>query len=110
MTWFVKAFLKSSLAWLALGVTFGVAMAAHPVWTVYRLAHVHMMLLGFVTMMIYGVAYHVIPHFVGFCKGVRRLGLTASHLELCPSAERGRQMPILQSRWRISSAMTSGPS
>jgi cbb3-type cytochrome oxidase subunit 1 len=66
MTWFVKAFLKASLAWLALGVTLGVAMAAHPVWTVYRLAHVHMLLLGFVTMMIYGVAYHVIPHFVGF--------------------------------------------
>jgi cbb3-type cytochrome oxidase subunit 1 len=66
MTWFVKAFLKASLAWLALGVTVGVAMAAHPVWTVYRLAHVHMMLLGFVAMMIYGVAYHVIPHFVGY--------------------------------------------
>ena len=65
MTWFVKAFLKASLAWLALGVSFGVAMAAHPVWTVYRLAHIHMLLLGFVTMMIYGVAYHVIPHFVG---------------------------------------------
>ena len=66
MTWFVKAFLKSSLAWLALGVTFGVAMAAHPVWTVYRLAHVHMLLLGFVAMMIFGVAYHVIPRFAGF--------------------------------------------
>jgi len=66
MTWFVKAFLKASLTWLALGVTLGVAMAAHPVWTVYRLAHIHMMLLGFVTMMIYGVAYHVIPNFVGF--------------------------------------------
>ena len=66
MTWFVKAFLKASLSWLALGVSVGVAMAAHPVWTVYRLAHVHMLLLGFVTMMIYGVAYHVIPHFVGF--------------------------------------------
>ena len=66
MTWFAKAFLKSSLAWLALGVTLGVAMAVHPIWTVYRLAHVHMLLLGFVTMMIYGVAYHVIPHFVGF--------------------------------------------
>jgi cbb3-type cytochrome oxidase subunit 1 len=66
MTWFAKAFLKTSLAWLALGVTFGVAMAAHPVWTVYRMAHVHMLLLGFVTMMIFGVAYHVIPRFVGF--------------------------------------------
>jgi cbb3-type cytochrome oxidase subunit 1 len=66
MSWFVRAFLKASLAWLALGVTFGVAMAAHPVWTVYRLAHVHALLLGFVTMMIYGVAYHVVPHFAGY--------------------------------------------
>lgn len=65
MEWFVRAFLKASLAWLTLGVTLGVAMAAHPVWTIYRLAHVHMVLLGFVTMMIYGVAYHVIPRFTG---------------------------------------------
>ncbi|MEO7456920.1 MAG: cbb3-type cytochrome c oxidase subunit I [Gemmatimonadaceae bacterium] len=62
----MKAFLKASLAWLALGVTLGVAMAAHPVWTVFRAAHMHMVLLGFVTMMIYGVAYHVIPRFTGF--------------------------------------------
>ena len=65
MQWFVKAFVKSSLAWLSLGVTLGVAMAAHPTWTVYRPAHVHMTALGFVTMMIYGVAYHVIPRFTG---------------------------------------------
>ena len=77
MTWFVRAFLKASLAWLALGVTVGVAMAAHPVWTVYRLAHVHMLLLGFVTMMIFGVAYHVIPRFVGF--DLHRPGLAGVH-------------------------------
>ena len=65
MEWFTRAFLKASLAWLALGVTLGVAMAAHPVWTVHRAAHMHMVLLGFVTMMIYGVAYHVIPRFTG---------------------------------------------
>lgn len=65
MDWFVKMFLKASLAWLMLGVTLGVAMAAQPMWTVYRTAHMHMLLLGFVTMMIYGVAYHVIPRFVG---------------------------------------------
>ncbi|HET7565538.1 MAG TPA: hypothetical protein VFJ96_11120 [Gemmatimonadaceae bacterium] len=62
---FVKAFLKASLAWLALGVTLGVGMAVHPAWLAYRPAHVHMNLLGFVTMMIYGVAYHVIPRFTG---------------------------------------------
>lgn len=72
MDWYVRAFLKASLAWLALGVTLGVAMAAHPAWTVYRLAHVHMLLLGFVTMMIFGVAYHVIPRFAGFPLHSRR--------------------------------------
>ena len=69
---FVRAFLKASLVWLTLGVTLGVAMAAHPVWTVYRPAHMHMVLLGFVTMMIFGVAYHVIPRFAGFPLHSRR--------------------------------------
>jgi cbb3-type cytochrome oxidase subunit 1 len=72
MDWFVKAFLKASLAWLTLGVSLGVGMAAHPVWVVHRPAHVHMVLLGFVTMMIYGVAYHVIPRFSGFPLHSRR--------------------------------------
>jgi cbb3-type cytochrome oxidase subunit 1 len=85
MDWFVRAFLKASLAWLAGGVTLGVAMAAHPVWSVYRVAHEHMNLLGFVTMMIYGVAYHVIPRFTGAPLHSRRLAalhLWASNLGL----------------------------
>ena len=65
MDWPVRSFLRASLAWLALGVTLGVAMAVHPAWTIYRPAHEHMNLLGFVTIMIYGVAYHVIPRFSG---------------------------------------------
>ena len=65
MDWFVKAFLKASLAWLAAGVSLGLAMAVHPAWAVYRTAHLHMNLLGFVAMMIFGVAYHVIPRFTG---------------------------------------------
>lgn len=73
MDWFAKAFLKSSLAWLALGVTLGVIMAAHPAWSGYRIAHEHMNLLGFVAMMIYGVAYHVVPRFTGVPLHSRRL-------------------------------------
>src|SRR6476620_5609857 len=72
MDWFVRAFLKASLLWLGLGVTLGVAMAAHPAWSVYRTAHLHMNMLGFVTMMIYGVAYHVIPRFSGHALHSRR--------------------------------------
>jgi heme/copper-type cytochrome/quinol oxidase subunit 1 len=66
MDWFVKAFIKASVTWLALGVTLGLAIAIYPLWVIYRPAHLHMLLLGFVAMMIYGVAYHVIPRFVGF--------------------------------------------
>ena len=73
MDWFVKAFLKSSLAWFGAGVTLGIAMAIHPAWAVYRTAHLHMNLLGFVTMMIFGVAYHVIPRFAGHPLHSRRL-------------------------------------
>lgn len=73
MDWFVKAFIKASLTWLSLGVSLGVAMGAHPVWTIYRPAHLHMLLLGFVTMMIYGVAYHVIPRFAGIALHSRRV-------------------------------------
>ena len=73
MEWFVKAFVKASVAWLAAGVTLGVAMAAYPAWTIYRPAHAHLNLLGFVTMMIYGVAYHVVPRFSGHPLHSRRL-------------------------------------
>lgn len=65
MDWFARVFVQASLVWLALGVTVGAAMAIHPAWTIYRPVHMHMTLLGFVTMMIYGVAYHVLPRFVG---------------------------------------------
>ena len=63
--WFVKYFLKASLVWFALSVLVALAMALKPSLTVYRTAHLHMALLGFVTQMIYGIALHVIPRFFG---------------------------------------------
>ena len=75
MDWFVKAFLKASLAWFAAGVSLGVGMAVHPAWAIYRTAHLHMNLLGFVTMMIFGVAYHVIPRFTGHALYSRRIAV-----------------------------------
>jgi len=73
MEWFVNAFIKASVTWLGAGVTLGVAMTVNPTLIVYRPAHVHMNLLGFVTMMIYGVAYHVIPRFTGHQLHSRRI-------------------------------------
>jgi cbb3-type cytochrome oxidase subunit 1 len=60
-----RAFLRASVLWLALGTTLGAAMAAAPRLVVYRPVHLHMNLLGFVAMMIFGVGYHVIPRFAG---------------------------------------------
>lgn len=73
MEWFARAFLKAALIALGLGVALGLGIASHPQWIVYRPAHVHLNLLGFVTMMIYGVAYHVIPRFTGAPLYSRRL-------------------------------------
>lgn len=63
---FVSRFIRSSLVWLGIGVLIGVSMAFWPgAAMVYRPAHVHANLLGFVSMMIFGVAYHVVPRFSG---------------------------------------------
>ena len=63
---FVRRFVKSSLIWFGTGVLIGVSMAFFPREALsYRTAHLHANLLGFVSMMIYGVAYHVMPRFSG---------------------------------------------
>ena len=62
---FVRRFIRSSLVWLGVGVLIGVGMAVHPAAVAFRPAHMHANLLGFVSMMIFGVAYHVIPRFTG---------------------------------------------
>ena len=62
---YTRRFIRSSLLWLVVGVSLGVFMAASPGAGLYRPAHMHANLLGFVSMMIFGVAYHVIPRFAG---------------------------------------------
>jgi len=42
-----------------------VGMAIRPAWVVYRPAHIHINVLGFVAMMIFGVGYHVLPRIAG---------------------------------------------
>ena len=63
---FVRNFVRASLIWLGVGVLIGVSMAFWPREAlIYRTAHIHANLLGFVSMMIFGVAYHVMPRFSG---------------------------------------------
>jgi cbb3-type cytochrome oxidase subunit 1 len=36
-------------------------MAIHPPWVIYRPAHAHMNVVGFLTMMVFGVGYQLLP-------------------------------------------------
>lgn len=75
---FVRRFLRASLVWFGVGVVIGVSMAFAPPTLAYRPAHVHANLLGFVSMMIFGVAYHVIPRFTG--NPLHRPALATAHM------------------------------
>jgi cbb3-type cytochrome oxidase subunit 1 len=75
MDWFVRSFLKASLVWFALGIALGLAMAIEPTLAVYRTAHLHINLLGFVGQMLYGVSLHVVPRFFGHPLVHRRLAV-----------------------------------
>lgn len=78
---FVRRFIRSSLLWLGFGVMLGVCMAIWPYRMLpYRPAHVHANLLGFVSMMIFGVAYHVLPRFTG--RSLHSTTLAKAHLIL----------------------------
>ena len=65
MDWFVKAFIRASLAWFTAGIALGLAMAVHPAWVIYRPAHAHMNVVGFLTMMVFGVGYQLLPRLFG---------------------------------------------
>lgn len=65
MEWFIKAFIRASLLWFAAGVVLGVAIAVHPQWLSYRPAHAHMNVVGFLTMLVFGVGYQLLPRLFG---------------------------------------------
>lgn len=77
MDWFVKAFIRASLVWFALGILLGLAMAMHPAWVIYRPAHAHMVVAGFITMMVFGVGYQLLPRLFGF--GLHSSRLAVAH-------------------------------
>jgi cbb3-type cytochrome oxidase subunit 1 len=62
---FVKNFIVMSVFYFAAAAIVGVLMLVNPEMLAYKFVHSHMMLLGWVSMMIYGVGYHILPRFVG---------------------------------------------
>ena len=62
----VILFIRTSLGSFLIGSVLGLTMAIEPFYASYFIsAHVHLNLLGFMAMMIYGVGYHVLPRFSG---------------------------------------------
>jgi cytochrome c oxidase cbb3-type subunit 1 len=62
---FVKNFIAMSMVYLFAASVLGVGMLASPKLMVLKFVHSHLMLLGWVSMMIYGVGYHILPRFAG---------------------------------------------
>lgn len=91
---YAKLFTKAAMIYLLAGAVLGVAVGMNPsLGAQLRFVHIHLNLLGFMVMMIAGVAYHVLPRFnarpVPWPEGVKYhfilqnvglVGMVASHL------------------------------
>ncbi|MDA8157251.1 MAG: hypothetical protein M0Z52_12510 [Actinomycetota bacterium] len=62
---FVKRFIFMSITYLLAASIIGVMMLGNPKYLGLKFVHSHLMLLGWVSMMIYGVGYHILPRFAG---------------------------------------------
>lgn len=81
MTPSVLNFIRGGIIYLVVGVTMGALMAINPQWRgPLTTAHAHILLLGWVSMMICGVGYHVLPRFRG--KELHSEAIATAHLVL----------------------------
>lgn len=62
---FVRNFIVMSIVYLGLAAFFGIVMLASPSHLYLKFIHSHLNMLGWVSMMIYGVGYHILPRFAG---------------------------------------------
>ncbi len=62
---FVKGFIVMSIVYLGISAVLGVCMLANQSLTMLKFVHSHLNMLGWVSMMIYGVGYHILPRFMG---------------------------------------------
>ena len=62
---FVKGFIVMSIVYLGISTILGLLMLANPGLLALKFLHSHLNMLGWVSMMIYGVGYHILPRFMG---------------------------------------------
>lgn len=65
MKGYVQYFIMASIIYFVLGTFLGMAAFFDPWFYSLRTIHLHLNLLGFMSMMIFGVLYHVLPRFLG---------------------------------------------
>ncbi|MGD2063319.1 MAG: DUF1858 domain-containing protein [Nitrospirota bacterium] len=59
-----RAFIYASLLYLGVGALLGLGVGVAPgTFVAWRFVHVHLLLLGFMAMMVYGVGYFILPRF-----------------------------------------------
>jgi len=62
---FVKNFILMSIIYLTMASLLGILMLGHPSLMHLKFVHSHLNMLGWVSMMIFGVGYHILPRFTG---------------------------------------------
>lgn len=62
---FVRNFILVSIVYLGISSLLGVCMLGNPSLMSLKFVHSHLNMLGWVSMMIYGVGYHILPRFAG---------------------------------------------
>lgn len=62
---FVKGFIVMSIVYLGLAAILGILMLGHQNVMALKFVHSHLNMLGWVSMMIFGVGYHILPRFMG---------------------------------------------
>lgn len=77
---FVKGFIVMSVVYLGVAAVMGIVMLANQEVTGLKFVHSHLNMLGWVSMMIYGVGYHILPRFMGRALYSNRIGLAQFYL------------------------------
>jgi cbb3-type cytochrome oxidase subunit 1 len=62
---FVKGFIVMSIVYLGIAAIMGIVMLGNQNVMALKFVHSHLNMLGWVSMMIYGVGYHILPRFMG---------------------------------------------
>ncbi len=65
MDTFVRRFIIMSIVYLGISSLVGIAMLGSEKAMALKFVHSHLNMLGWVSMMIYGVGYHILPKFMG---------------------------------------------